>query len=194
MELPDRCFRRTIRTRSTPAATCFSSRLNEGQSWEIISPDLTRNDKSKQGSSGGPITKDNTSVEYYGTIFTVMESPVQAGMIWAGSRRRPGSRHARWRQELDERHAAERHHAGMDSDQLDRCFAARCRHGLRRGDDVQVGRQQTVSLQDQRLRQDLEEDHQRNSRRRVHARDSRGPEQARFALRRNRNGNVRFVR
>lgn len=58
---------------------------NEGQSWEIISPDLTRNDKSKQGPSGGPITKDNTSVEYYDTIFTVMESPVQAGVIWVGA-------------------------------------------------------------------------------------------------------------
>jgi photosystem II stability/assembly factor-like uncharacterized protein len=58
---------------------------NEGQSWEIISPDLTRNDKSKQGSSGGPITKDNTSIEYYDTIFTLMESPVQAGTIWSGS-------------------------------------------------------------------------------------------------------------
>ena len=58
---------------------------NEGQSWEIISPDLTRNDKSKQGSSGGPITKDNTSIEYYDTIFTVMESPVQAGTIWVGT-------------------------------------------------------------------------------------------------------------
>ncbi|HVF88425.1 MAG TPA: glycosyl hydrolase [Blastocatellia bacterium] len=58
---------------------------NEGQTWEVISPDLTRNDKSKQGSSGGPITKDNTSVEYYDTIFTVMESPVQKGVIWAGT-------------------------------------------------------------------------------------------------------------
>ena len=58
---------------------------NEGQSWEIISPDLTRNDKSKLGSSGGPITKDNTSVEYYCTIFTLMESPVQKGVIWTGS-------------------------------------------------------------------------------------------------------------
>ncbi|MBA2341805.1 MAG: glycosyl hydrolase [Pyrinomonadaceae bacterium] len=58
---------------------------NEGQSWQVISPDLTRNDKSKQGSSGGPITKDNTSVEYYSTIFTAMESPVQAGVIWTGS-------------------------------------------------------------------------------------------------------------
>ncbi|HEX8709534.1 MAG TPA: hypothetical protein VF723_14915, partial [Pyrinomonadaceae bacterium] len=57
----------------------------QGQSWEVISPDLTRNDKSKLGSSGGPITKDNTSIEYYCTIFTVMESPVRKGVIWTGS-------------------------------------------------------------------------------------------------------------
>jgi photosystem II stability/assembly factor-like uncharacterized protein len=59
--------------------------LNEGQTWKAISPDLTRNDKSKQGASGGPITKDNTSIEYYGTIFSVMESPVQKDVIWTGS-------------------------------------------------------------------------------------------------------------
>jgi hypothetical protein len=47
---------------------------NEGRSWTQISPDLTTNDKSKQGPSGGPITKDNTSVEYYCTIFTATES------------------------------------------------------------------------------------------------------------------------
>jgi photosystem II stability/assembly factor-like uncharacterized protein len=58
---------------------------NEGQSWEIISPDLTRNDMSKQQSSGGPITKDNTGVEYYCTIFSVVESPHQKDVIWAGS-------------------------------------------------------------------------------------------------------------
>ena len=58
---------------------------DEGKSWTIISPDLTRNDKSKQQSSGGPITKDNTGVEVYDTIFSVVESPVQAGLIWAGS-------------------------------------------------------------------------------------------------------------
>jgi len=67
------------------AANVLFKSKDEGSSWEIISPDLTRNDKSKQGSSGGPITKDNTSVEYYGTIFTVMESPLQAGTIWTGS-------------------------------------------------------------------------------------------------------------
>jgi len=58
---------------------------DEGQSWETISPDLTRNDKSKQGPSGGPITKDNTSVEYYGTVFAIAPSPHDANVIWAGS-------------------------------------------------------------------------------------------------------------
>jgi photosystem II stability/assembly factor-like uncharacterized protein len=58
---------------------------NEGASWEQISPDLTTNDKSKQASSGGPITKDNTSVEYYSTIFTAIESPYEKDLLWTGS-------------------------------------------------------------------------------------------------------------
>ena len=58
---------------------------NGGSSWRVISPDLTRNDKTKMGPSGGPITKDNTSVEYYGTIFYGAESPVEAGVLWVGS-------------------------------------------------------------------------------------------------------------
>ena len=58
---------------------------NEGQSWDIISPDLTRNDPNKLKSSGGPITQDNTSVEYYCTIFAAQESPVTEGLIWVGS-------------------------------------------------------------------------------------------------------------
>ena len=56
-----------------------------GMSWTVISPDLTRNDKSKQQSSGGPITKDNTGTEYYDTIFAAAESPLEKGLIWAGS-------------------------------------------------------------------------------------------------------------
>jgi photosystem II stability/assembly factor-like uncharacterized protein len=58
---------------------------NEGQSWQEISPDLTTNDKSKQGPSGGPITKDNTSVEYYCTIFTAAESALEKDVLWTGS-------------------------------------------------------------------------------------------------------------
>lgn len=58
---------------------------NEGQSWDIISPDLTRNDPEKLKSSGGPITQDNTSVEYYCTIFAAQESPIKEGLLWVGS-------------------------------------------------------------------------------------------------------------
>jgi len=58
---------------------------NEGQSWSIISPDLTRNDPEKLKSSGGPITQDNTSVEYYCTIFAANESPLKEGLLWVGT-------------------------------------------------------------------------------------------------------------
>ncbi|MBX6351646.1 MAG: glycosyl hydrolase, partial [Clostridia bacterium] len=62
----------------------FRSR-DEGESWEIISPDLTRNDPEKLGPSGGPITRDHTGVEVYGTIFAFAESPLAPGLLWAGS-------------------------------------------------------------------------------------------------------------
>jgi photosystem II stability/assembly factor-like uncharacterized protein len=58
---------------------------NEGASWNMLSPDLTTDDKAKQKSSGGPITQDNTSVEYYCTIFTAAESPVEKDLLWTGS-------------------------------------------------------------------------------------------------------------
>ncbi len=67
------------------AANHLFKTTNQGQSWEKISPDLTRNDKSKQGSSGGPITQDNTSVEYYSTIFAAVESYHEKGVLWTGS-------------------------------------------------------------------------------------------------------------
>lgn len=67
----------------------FSNRVHvtedEGQSWKVISPDLTRNDPEKLKSSGGPITQDNTSVEYYCTIFAAQESPLKEGLLWVGS-------------------------------------------------------------------------------------------------------------
>ncbi len=66
------------------ANVLFRSR-DEGATWQSLSGDLTRDDKSKMGPSGGPITKDNTSVEYYGTIFAALESPHEPGVLWAGS-------------------------------------------------------------------------------------------------------------
>jgi photosystem II stability/assembly factor-like uncharacterized protein len=59
--------------------------IDGGQQWMPISPDLTRNDKSKQKWSGGPITGDNTGVEIYGTVFALAESPKQRDLLWAGS-------------------------------------------------------------------------------------------------------------
>jgi photosystem II stability/assembly factor-like uncharacterized protein len=56
-----------------------------GQTWEAISPDLTRDDESKQKWSGGPITGDNTGVEWYGTVFAIAESPLAKGLLWVGS-------------------------------------------------------------------------------------------------------------
>jgi photosystem II stability/assembly factor-like uncharacterized protein len=67
------------------AAQVLLRSTDEGQTWQEISPDLTRNDPSKQEYSGGPITRDNTGVEVYGTIFALAESPRQAGLIWAGT-------------------------------------------------------------------------------------------------------------
>ncbi|MEI6739411.1 MAG: glycosyl hydrolase [Gemmatimonadaceae bacterium] len=58
---------------------------NEGESYTAISPDLTRHDPRTLGASGGPITKDQTGVETYGTVFAIAESPVTKGVIWAGS-------------------------------------------------------------------------------------------------------------
>ena len=57
----------------------------EGQSWQKLSPDLTRHDPKTMGPSGGPITKDQTGVETYGTIFTIAPSPHSADVIWTGS-------------------------------------------------------------------------------------------------------------
>jgi photosystem II stability/assembly factor-like uncharacterized protein len=57
---------------------------DDGQSWQVISPDLTTNDKSKQGFSGG-LTGDNIGVEYFSTLFAIAESPKEKGVIWTGS-------------------------------------------------------------------------------------------------------------
>jgi photosystem II stability/assembly factor-like uncharacterized protein len=67
------------------AAECVFKSTDHGQSWAQISGDLTRNDKTKQQPSGGPLTNDITSVEYYDTVFALAESPVKQGTLWAGS-------------------------------------------------------------------------------------------------------------
>jgi photosystem II stability/assembly factor-like uncharacterized protein len=67
------------------AANVLFRTTDRGVRWKAISPDLTRNDRTKQKWSGGPITGDNTGAEYYDTIFALAESPRQEGVLWAGS-------------------------------------------------------------------------------------------------------------
>jgi len=67
------------------AANVLFRTTDGGKTWKPISPDLTRNDRSKQKWSGGPITGDNTGAEFYCTIFAIAESPKEQGVIWAGS-------------------------------------------------------------------------------------------------------------
>ena len=77
-------------SRHNPKEIYFASQfvhrsINEGQSWEVISPDLSRNDKTKQDYSGEPITYENTGIEVYSNVLSFEESPVKAGIFWAGS-------------------------------------------------------------------------------------------------------------
>ena len=67
------------------AANVVFRSQNEGSSWEVISPDLTRSDTGKMGPSGGPLSGDMTGVEHYGTLFAFAESPHEQGMLWAAS-------------------------------------------------------------------------------------------------------------
>ncbi len=59
--------------------------LDEGTNWEAISPDLTRKDVSKLGISGGPVTSDSSGAEQYATIVAFAESPLEKGLLWAGT-------------------------------------------------------------------------------------------------------------
>lgn len=68
----------------TAGEAVFKS-TDQGHSWKAISEDLTRNDKSKQKPSGGPIQNDITSIEYYDVVFALAESPLKKGMLWAGT-------------------------------------------------------------------------------------------------------------
>jgi hypothetical protein len=140
----------------------FRSR-DEGASWDAISPDLSRNDKSRLGASGGPITKDNTGAEYYGTVFAFAESPLQRGVLWAASD--DGLVHVSrddgksWKNVTTERHRR----VGADVDH--RGVAARSRGRVSRGDAVQDGRLPPVPVQDEGLRPVVDEDHERYRRR-----------------------------
>ncbi len=165
---------------------------DEGNSWENVSPDLTRNDVTKMEPSGGVVTRDNTGAEYYGTIFAFTESPVQQGVLWAGSD--DGLVHVSqnggesWQNvtppDLPEWALisiieASPHDAG---------------NRVRRGHALQVGRFRALSVQDQRFRQHLDQNRGRHTGERFHARHPRGSRAEGSSLRRHRDRPLCFVR
>ena len=129
----------------------FSLDAMPGSTWATISPDLTRNDKSKQQDSGGPLTKDQYTVEYYDVIFSLAESPKQEGVLWAGTDdglvqlTRDGGK--TWEQ----RHA--KGSSRMGDDQPHRSLAVRCGHSVHRRRRAQARQFQALHFQNQRLRQ-----------------------------------------
>jgi photosystem II stability/assembly factor-like uncharacterized protein len=56
-----------------------------GTTWQVISPDLSKDDKSRQGEAGGAVWTENTTAEYYANIYEIAESPVQRGLLWVGT-------------------------------------------------------------------------------------------------------------
>ena len=108
-----------------------------GRTWKEVSPDLTRNEKEKQGKGGGPYTNEAVGAENYGTLAYIMESPHEKGVIWTGSDDGLVYRDARRWRELEERHAER---PGGMFDQCDRSVAARQGHCLHRDHALQVQR------------------------------------------------------
>ena len=110
---------------------------NEGDSWEIISPDLTRNDDSKLQVSGGPITLEGGTAEIYCTVFAFAESAVTPGLLWAGSD--DGLVHVsrERRRDLGKRDPAR--HGRLCNGRVRRAFSPRRGHRIRRRPPLQAG-------------------------------------------------------
>ena len=185
-------FTPSIRIFSTPRRSICGRPPIEGQSWEMISPDLTRADPKTLGDSGGPITKDQNGPEIYATIFTIAPSPhgraTRSGpaptTAWFTSPRR--------RQELEKRHP--QRPARFHPHQPDRRFAAQTGHGLCGGEKLSGRRSPAVRLSHRRLRRHLDQDRQRDRARRLCAGRSRRSQARRPAVRRNRAWHLCFVR
>ncbi len=129
---------------------------NEGQTWTRISPDLTRHDPSTLGPSGGPITLDQTGVETYAVVFTLAPSAVDGQVIWAGSD--DGFVHVTRNGGTSWEKVTPPDLPAVHAHQPDRSVAARRRHRVSGRQPVSARGSRAVCLQDERLRQDLEED------------------------------------
>ena len=161
---------------------------DEGQSWQVISPDLTRHDpktlehtpsygtRSKTQEYWGPITREAYGPEWYATIFAFAESPENSNVLWAGSddgyvnvSRDGGKNWTKVTPPGSRRVCADQHH---------RAVAARPGEAYVAATALQAAGQSSVSLQDLRLRKDLDENRHRHSRLGLHARIREDPVRA----------------
>ncbi len=152
---------------------------NRGVTWQEASPDLTTNDDEKQGKGGGPITNEGAGGE-------ILRDDLLRGRIAPrqehhldGKRRRARPRHPRLRRPLGSRHASRR---GRGDGERHRSLAPRAGQGLRGDDPVQVQRLHTARFRHPGLREDVEEDRDRDSRRRLGPRGPRGSQAPRTPL------------
>ena len=167
--------------------------INNGQSWDVISPDLTTNDKSKQQSSGGEIVVDNTAAEFYCTIIAISESPKQKGVIWVGT---------------DDGNIQVTKDDGKTWTNVVKNIqglppnvwvpniegvAVRSRHGLRRHRSASRQRFQSPCLQDDGLWPDVDADRRQPPRKGVRACRARGSTQARVPHAWHRVGRLRVL-
>ena len=101
-----------------------------GKTWAAISPDLSTNDPEKQ-KSVGTIWNENTTAEYHCTVIRIAESPVQAGVIWAGHQRWKPAAHHRRRQEVEEPRDERPGRSEVRGDRVDRALPQSGRDGVR---------------------------------------------------------------
>jgi len=184
------CSRPTTRRSSTRPEHRLP--LDErGSELEPISPDLTRGEPSTLEPSGGPITKDTTGAEHYGTVFALAESPTSPASsgpapTTAGSicRETPGGTGSRSRLRI----------CRVDDHLHHRAVPPRPGQGVSRRHPLQARRYPALSLQDHGLRRHLGADHGWHPARRLHPRDPRGSRAARASLRRDGDGRLRLLR
>ena len=156
VDVPDRLLAGGSARRCMPRRSTLWRTTNGGQSWEKISPNLTRSDPKTLQASGGPITKDQTGVETYGVIFTIAPSRQDVNTIWTGSDdgwvhvTRDGGKN--WEKVTP-----------PDLPEFTRISlieASPHQNGAAylAGESLSARRSRAVHLQDHRLRQDLDED------------------------------------
>ena len=165
---------------------------NGGQSWLEISPDLTYNDPATTGDSGGPITKDQTSIEYYATVFSIAAVDRRPEGDLGRLRRRPRARHHQWRHELDERDAAGPGEVQPRID--DRRRPSRRPDGVPRRAAVRRRRPDADRVSHPRRRAHLDEDRQRLRAGRLPVEHPPGPGSRRPAVRDDRARRLRVLR